>query len=82
MNKHRNCPRTLSLAVAAALVTATTPLLAQDGEMEEIVVTGIRGSLTSAMDIKRSSDGVVDAISAQKKLASFQMRTLLNRCSE
>ena len=32
---------------------------------EDIVVTGIRASLQAAMDIKRNSSGVVDAISAE-----------------
>ncbi len=41
---------------------AVTPSPA-DGE--EIVVTGIRASLERAMDIKRESQGVVDAISAE-----------------
>ncbi|MDJ0657089.1 MAG: TonB-dependent receptor [Xanthomonadales bacterium] len=36
-----------------------------DQTIEEIVVVGIRGSLTNAMDIKRDQDGVVDAISAE-----------------
>jgi TonB-dependent receptor len=40
--------------------------MAQEGEViEEIVTTGIRGSLTRSMDVKRSSTGVVDAISAE-----------------
>ncbi len=34
-------------------------------EVEEVVVTGIRASLTAAMDIKREAAGVVDAISAE-----------------
>ena len=34
-------------------------------QLEEIVVTGIRGSLQRAVDLKRNSDGVVDAISAE-----------------
>ncbi len=34
-------------------------------QLEEIVVTGIRASLERSMDIKRDSDGVVDAISAE-----------------
>lgn len=33
--------------------------------LEEIVVTGIRGSLRRAADIKRNASGVVDAISAE-----------------
>ena len=34
-------------------------------EIEEVVVTGVRGSLRNSMDLKRNADGVVDAISAQ-----------------
>ncbi|XQW86946.1 TonB-dependent receptor [Thalassotalea piscium] len=34
-------------------------------EVEVITVTGIRGSLLRAMDVKRGSDGIVDAISAE-----------------
>jgi TonB-dependent receptor len=37
----------------------------QDPDEDVIVVTGIRGSLERAMDIKREADGVVDAISAE-----------------
>jgi len=35
------------------------------GELEEVVVTGIRASLAASMDIKRESAGVVDAITAE-----------------
>lgn len=47
--------------------TSYAPLsVAQDDDvMEEIVTTGIRGSLMQSMDMKRSADGVVDAISAE-----------------
>jgi len=58
----------LAAAVAVALgATAFSPLVvAQDDEViEEIVTTGIRGSLNRAMDIKRNEKGVVDAISAE-----------------
>ena len=58
----------MATAVAVALgATALSPAaLAQDDEaIEEIVTTGIRGSLNRAMDIKRSGTGVVDAISAE-----------------
>ena len=33
--------------------------------IEEVVVTGIRGSLRQSADIKRMSSGVVDAITAE-----------------
>lgn len=36
-----------------------------DEAIEEIVVTGIQGSLQRSMDIKRNAKGVVDAISAE-----------------
>ncbi len=57
----------LATGVAVALgVTSTPPAIAQDDEpIEEIVTTGIRGSLMQSMDMKRSADGVVDAISAE-----------------
>lgn len=57
----------LSIGVAAALgATVVTPAVAQDdGVIEEVVVTGIRGSLTSSMNTKRDASGVVDAITAE-----------------
>jgi TonB-dependent receptor len=56
----------LAMGIAVALgATASMPVAAQEGAFEEIVVTGIRGSLEASMDLKRSSDGVVDAISAE-----------------
>ncbi|MGM8226805.1 TonB-dependent receptor [Cellvibrio sp. ARAG 10.3] len=58
----------IATAVASyALVGLSGTTIAQEsGEMvEEIVVTGIRGSLQRSMDIKRGSQGVVDAISAE-----------------
>lgn len=55
----------VSVAVSTALATiATSPAMAQE-PIEEIVTTGIRGSLRQAMDVKRDSSGVVDAISAE-----------------
>ena len=38
---------------------------AQTGPVDEIIVTGIRASLDRAQDLKRSSDGIVDGISAE-----------------
>jgi TonB-dependent receptor len=56
----------LAEGVALALgATMAMPAVAQEGTVEEIVVTGIRGSLMQSMDIKRQADGVVDAISAE-----------------
>jgi TonB-dependent receptor len=56
----------VAAAVSTALLLgATQTSFAQEDSIEEIVVTGIRGSLRSSMNIKRDSVGVVDAISAE-----------------
>jgi TonB-dependent receptor len=57
-------------ASTLVLGAVATPAFAQQTaeqatETDIIVVTGIRASLERAMDIKRESDGVVDAISAE-----------------
>jgi len=55
---------------------ASAPLLAQNaaapaadtqggGELQEVVITGIRASLQKSLDIKQQAVGVVDAISAE-----------------
>ena len=63
----RKTPLATGVAIALGAAFATPSVsVAQDGEViEEIVTTGIRGSLTRAMDIKRNEKGVVDAISAE-----------------
>jgi TonB-dependent receptor len=53
----------LAAAISAALSIVASQAVAQ--EIEEVVVTGIRGSLQQALDIKRESTGVMDAISAE-----------------
>ena len=56
----------LATAISSALsMTASGGAYAQEGVLEEVVITGIRGSLTRAMDIKRDASGVVDSISAE-----------------
>ncbi|MCA0894579.1 TonB-dependent receptor [Microbulbifer agarilyticus] len=57
----------LSGAVVAAIasMTCAPQLLAQEDTLEEVTVVGIRASMDRAMDIKRDSTGVVDAISAE-----------------
>lgn len=56
----------LSSAIAGVLSTmAVMPALAQDQNVEEVFVTGIRASLEASMDVKRESAGVVDAISSE-----------------
>src|SRR5690606_27688358 len=55
-----------TVVASTALTGFSTSALAQGQEaIEEVVVTGIRASLERAMDIKRDSAGVVDAISAE-----------------
>jgi TonB-dependent receptor len=55
----------LAIGVSAACtVLAGQNAVAQD-RLEEVIVTGIRGSMTAALDVKRDSSGVVDAISAE-----------------
>jgi TonB-dependent receptor len=56
----------LATAVAScALSGVSIAATAQEGVLEEVVVTGIKGSLMRSMDIKRDATGVVDAISAE-----------------
>lgn len=60
--------------IAVAAVLAATPVLAQEAaqdpdpeatEVEEVVVTGIRGSLQNSQTIKRNADVVVDSITSE-----------------
>lgn len=55
--------RSISVMLGA---TAVAPVMAQETaeDTEIIQVTGVRGSLSQSMNIKRQSSGVVDAISA------------------
>ncbi|BCO18805.1 TonB-dependent receptor [Alteromonas sp. KC3] len=55
----------LSLSIISALHGAQVHAQQEEKELEVIQVKGIRGALASAMDVKRSSSGVVDAISAE-----------------
>ena len=54
--------------VGGAMLLGTAPALAQEQageELDEVVVTGLRGSMKASMNIKREATGVVDAISAE-----------------
>jgi TonB-dependent receptor len=54
--------------VGGAMLLGTMPAMAQDQsgqELEEVVVTGLRGSLKASMELKRDAVGVVDAINAE-----------------
>jgi len=56
----------LALAPAAMALVFSSAAIAQDDEpLEEIVVTGIRGSLAAAVDQKRDSDQLVEVIIAE-----------------
>ena len=55
----------VALALGATFGTPSVSVAQDDEVIEEIVTTGIRSSLKRAMDVKRTSAGVVDAISAE-----------------
>ncbi|WNC73225.1 TonB-dependent receptor [Thalassotalea psychrophila] len=61
----------LSMAIMLSLGATSNSYAAEEqaeglnDDVETITVTGIRGSLVRAMDLKKSSDGIVDAISAE-----------------
>ena len=56
----------LIAAVSAGTVNAQTQPQSDDSEViEEIITTGIRGSIQRAIDLKQSSDSIVEAISAE-----------------
>lgn len=55
----------VATAVASAMMGVSGIAFAQEGVVEEVVVTGIKGSLQRSMDVKREAKGVVDAISAE-----------------
>jgi TonB-dependent receptor len=60
--------RSASMIAVSVCVAGSGAAFAQEAapaENEEIIVTGVRAALERAMDIKRESDGVVDAISAE-----------------
>ncbi|MBU2984429.1 TonB-dependent receptor [Saccharophagus degradans] len=58
--------KTLAAAVSTCLLASVgAEVVAQDQQMEEVVVTGIRASLQRSMDVKRDSSGVVDVITAE-----------------
>jgi iron complex outermembrane receptor protein len=55
-------------AVAIALAGQTAPAYSQaqgSAEIEEVIVTGIRGSLRAALEAKREANAVVEALSAE-----------------
>lgn len=66
--RHQTVACTMSIILAAVLAPSAYAQQAPTGDnavLEEIIVTGIRGSLKRAMDTKRDSRGIVDAISTE-----------------
>ena len=64
--------KTAPIHAAILVALGSAPVAAQEADVaasnepiEEIVVTGIRSSLKASMDLKRDSNGVVDAITAE-----------------
>jgi iron complex outermembrane receptor protein len=57
----------LSLAIALLAAGCSVSVLAQETNegLEEVMVTGIRGSLQQALAVKQNSDAIVDAINAE-----------------
>ncbi|QGZ40368.1 TonB-dependent receptor [Pseudoduganella flava] len=67
----------ISVAVASACMAAAVPALAQDQAqaqgadlsssqpVQSVVVTGLRASMQSSLNLKRNSDGIVDGIVAE-----------------
>ena len=63
----RAIARPIPVAVAGVLAAVASQAQTATGssELEEVVVTGFRGSLERALDIKRSSNSVIDSIVAE-----------------
>jgi TonB-dependent receptor len=70
-----------SNAAGAAAGPAAGPTNAVDSELTEITVTGYRASIQQSLDIKRNSDGIVDAISAEDigKFPDSNLATAMER---
>lgn len=52
-------------APAAPAAAASAPAAKQPQQLDSVVITGIRGSLETAVNIKRNSTAIVDAVSAE-----------------
>lgn len=82
MQKTVNFKKKIIASAIASAIGFSGAAFAQD-DAEEIVVTGIKASLTRAMDIKRDAKGVVDAISAEDigKMPDANLAESLQRIS-
>ncbi|WP_296948031.1 TonB-dependent receptor [uncultured Massilia sp.] len=77
MHQPKSNPKLISLAVASACAAFMLPAHAQDQSsttspaadapagVQQVVVSGIRQSLASSLNLKRNSDGIVDGIVAE-----------------
>lgn len=67
MNIKRGFKKKILVSAIASTAAIGLHAHAQSGNnaVEEVVVTGVRGALESAMETKRNSSGVVDAINAE-----------------
>ena len=54
-----------SVAAHAQQTAPAAPAPADQSDSQQVVVTGIRASLESAINIKRNSEAVVDSLSAE-----------------
>ena len=69
-NQNSTWHRAAVFAAAFALALPGAQLVFAEGEddeelIEEVVVTGIRGSLRQSLDMKRDADNVMDALVAE-----------------
>lgn len=74
----------VALLAGASQVALTTGAFAQDAtQVEEVVVTGVRGSQIKSVDVKRTQASIVDAISAEDigKLPDVTIADSLQRIS-
>jgi iron complex outermembrane recepter protein len=72
---------TLSLTAVSMPCFAADAAASSSEELTEIVVTGLRASLQKSLDIKRDSDGIVDAISSEDigKFPDSNLATAMER---
>lgn len=65
MSRKVSFNKTILATVIASSALSGFAVAQDDGQVEEVMVTGIRASMERAMDVKRDSAGVVDAISSE-----------------
>ena len=83
MYKTKSFKKKLLTTAVASAASFGGVVYAQDGPVEEVMVTGIRASVMQAMDTKRNAVGVVDAISAEDigKMPDSNLAESLQRIS-